>query len=165
MNKTNNDILEYELVQLIKLALEYYDDQNITYNEYINTESVKFDFDNDLIILNDKEYSFELLGYFDNQNNIWIWAWVLPDLSYNKTILARELLNYGLKLEPSTNSSEHFIIRSLFVNSRILLEEFVQLDTYLGIVSFILKDKIFFIYSRKRYINKHDYVTVYYLIK
>lgn len=160
----------YPLSQLIKSSFKYYDEQNSKYINLINTQNIKFD--NDLnyksLIFNDhEEYDYELLGYFDNQTNIWIWAWVLPDLNYDKTILCRELLNYGLKLEPSTNSTEHFIIKSLLVNSRILLEEYVQLESYLAIISYIIKDKILFIYPRKRYIDEgnHNFITVYYLIK
>lgn len=163
MNNNDNNI-GYELKEFIKLALQYYDEQNYTYRNIITTKKVKFDLINDVILLNNQEFSFQVLGYFDNQTNIWIWSWVLPDLNYEKTQLARDLLFYGLKLEPSTNSTEHFIIRSLLVNSRILLEDFIQLDTYLAIISFIIKDKILFIYHRIRYLNDNNYITIYYLI-
>ena len=50
------------------------------------------DLNMDLIIFNNKdEFDFELLGYFDNQTNIWIWAWVLPNLDYNKIITYKNL--------------------------------------------------------------------------
>jgi hypothetical protein len=157
------------LVQLIQSSLKYYDDQNIKYIQYIKTNSISFepDLNTGFIKLNDREFDYEILGYFDNQNNVWIWGWVLSDLSYERTRLCKELLNYGLKLEPSSNSLEHYIIKSLLLNSRILLEEYVQLETYLAIVSYIIKDKILFIYPRKRYLDDKNisYVTVYYFIK
>ena len=157
------------LAQLIKSSLKYYDDQNIQYIEFINTNNVNFDqnLNSGLITINNREFDYEVLGYFDNQNNIWIWAWVLPELSYDRTILSKELLSYGLKLEPSSNSLEHYIIKSLLLNSRILLEEYIQLETYLAIISYIIKDKILFIYPRKKFIdNKNtEFITVYYFIK
>ena len=53
------------------------------------------------------------LLYFDNQNHIWIWGWLLTELNANQTLLSRELLNYGLKLAysklPKLSASEELI--------------------------------------------------------
>lgn len=165
------------LNQFIKKALQHYDSQNLAnltilqvpdanvkFSLNANTNTITF-------ILDDKEktFDFELLGYFDNQAHIWIWAWLLTDLNSEQTKMSRELLNYGLKLEPSSNSVEHFFIKSLLVNSRVSIEEDIQLDTNLAIFSYIIKNKIKFIYPRKRYLEKSnntsEYVTFYYLIK
>ena len=141
--------MENELLsQLIKTALTHFDEQNTTYKNLIKTENINIqmaydysDLNMDLIIFNNKdEFDFELLGYFDNQTNIWIWAWVLPNLDYNKIILSKELLQYGLSLEPSSNSIEHFILKSWLVNSRIILENNIQLENFLALLSYILKN-------------------------
>jgi hypothetical protein len=167
------------LGQLIISALKHFDEQNIKYLNLINTQNINinikslnlYDLNANLIIFyeNTDEYSFnyELLGYFDNQTNIWIWGWVLPNIDYDKTNICRNLLNYGLKLEPNTNSDEHYILKSFLLNSRILLEEHIQLEINLAIISYILKDNILFIYPRKLYIdkNKQKFITIYYLIK
>ena len=159
------------LNQFIKRALEYYDNQKLKYYDFIknqdvtfniNENKINFHFDDDSI---SKE--FQILGYFDNQNNIWLWGWLLNDLSFNTTKTCRFLLEYGLKLEPSSNTSEHFFIKSLLVNSRIQVDEDSQLDINLAIYSYLAKDKISFIYPRKRYVDDSNskYVTFYYLIK
>ncbi len=160
------------LSQFIKKALQHYDNQNLLNKDFfdVSDSDVKFSLESNTItfILGDKEktFDFEMLGYFDNQSNIWIWAWLLTNLNSEQTKLSRELLNYGLKLEPTSNSIEHFFIKSLLVNSRLSVEEDVQLDTNLAICSYIIKNKIKFIYPRKRYIDKsNNYVTFYYLIK
>jgi hypothetical protein len=163
------------LNQFIKKALQHYDTQNLANIKilYVPDSNVKFSLNTDTItfILDDKEetFDFEMLGYFDNQVNIWIWAWLLTNLNSEQTKISRELLNYGLKLEPTSNSIEHFFIKSLLVNSRISIEEDIQLDTNLAIFSYIIKNKIKFIYPRKRYLEKSnntgEYVTFYYLIK
>jgi hypothetical protein len=94
------------LNQFIKRALEYYDNQKLKYYDFIknqdvtfniNENKINFHFDDDSI---SKE--FQILGYFDNQNNIWLWGWLLNDLSFNTTKTCRFLLEYGLKLEPSS---------------------------------------------------------------
>lgn len=158
------------LNQFIKKAIEYYDEQNIKYIDIINTSDIILNTDSTIIIFNinneEKIYNYELLGYFDNQNNIWIWSWLLINLTSEQIIIARELLNYGLKLEPSSNSNEHFFIKSLLVNSRIMIEEDIQLEINLAIFSYIIKKKIKFIYPRKIFIGEEKkFITIYYLIK
>lgn len=160
------------LHQFIKKASEYYDNQKYNYINLISNQNVKINEATSEIMFmfeTEKPYygEYEILGYFDNQTNIWIWGWLLGDLSSSHTNLCRELLNYGLKLEPRSNSEEHFMIKSLLVNSRISLEEDVQLDINLAIYSYLIRDKIAFIYPRKRYIDDTNkkYVTFYYLIK
>lgn len=159
------------LYQIIKKALDHFDNQKIKNYDLISNQDVSFDINENKINFHfDKKpvtKDFEILGYFDNQNHIWIWGWLLNDLSFNTTKVCRGLLDYGLKLEPKSNATEHFFIKSLLVNSRIQIDEDVQLDINLAIYSYIVKDKIAFIYPRKRYIdsNNDKYVTFYYLIK
>ncbi len=160
------------LNQFIKKALHHYDNQNLTNLEIlrVSDSNVKFNAENKIITFitdsGEKDYNFEMLGYFDNQSNIWIWSWLLTNLTSEQTKMARELLDYGLKLEPTSNSVEHFLIKSLLVNSRISIEESIQLESNLSIFSYMLKNKIKFIYPRKRFIdNSKNYVTFYYLIK
>jgi len=145
------------LNEFIKKALIHYDNQNIKYLSMLklNHENVIFNSDNTEITFiydNKKDiFDFDMLGYFDNQNKIWIWGWLLSDA--NQTSLSRELLNYGLKLESSSNSIEHFYIKALLVNSRIKIEEDTVLETNLAICSYLIKNKILFIYPRIRYLN------------
>jgi hypothetical protein len=160
--------METSLSQFIKHALEYYDNQNFSYFELIDNQDVVITIESITFNIKKKSkiFDYEILGYYDNQNRIWIWGWVLADLDSTKTKLCRELLNYGLKLDPSSNSTEHFILKSFLLNSRIKIDEYIELEIKLAIFSYILKDKIYFIYPRKRYTDKNNnnYVTFYYLI-
>ena len=162
------------LNQLIKKALNQYDNQCFKYLEILKVDhqNVRFNATNTEITFTldsgeEKIYDFEMLGYFDNQNKVWIWGWLLTNLGSDQTRISRELLEYGLKLEPNSNSTEHFYIKTLLVNSRISIEEDIQLDTNLAICSYLSKNKILFIYPRRRYLDnsKTNYVTFYYLIK
>ena len=159
------------LSQTIKKSLENYDNQNMKYIDYIKNINFKIDEHTDDIVFNFDNHSdtfqYEILGYFDNQSHIWIWGWLLGDLESQFTKLSRELLEYGLKLEPKSNSYDHFMIKSLLVNSRIQIEESVQLDINLAIYSGLLRDKIKFVFPRIRYIDesKTKFVTFYYLVK
>ena len=159
------------LSQIIKMAIEKYDTICLKYSEHIinkntqfgnNEDTIKFNF-NDYV----EEYDCELLGYFDNQNNIWIYSWVLTNRNLSSTKISRELLEYGLKLEPNSNTDEHYMIKSLLVNSRIQIEESLQLDINLALYTSLLRDKIKFIYPQIIYLDESNknFVTFYYLIK
>jgi hypothetical protein len=160
------------LNQFIKKALEHYDNQNFKYKHLILLDNIKYNTDKNIIKFTDNnnivhEYDFETLGYFDGITNIWIWSWVIHKLKLEQTIIARNLLNYGLKLEPGQNLEEHNMMKLLLVNSRIKLEEQLQLDVNMAIFSYIMKDSIKFIYPRKTYLDetKKAYVIFYLLIK
>ena len=160
------------LNELVLKSLKYYDEQCINNFNFINiynttqfnmaTSEITF------ILGNDKTKLFdcEILGYFDNQNNIWFWSWVLLVDNNNASKLARELLEYGLKLE-LPKLIEQFYIKSILVNSRTQFVEYAQLDTLLAICSYLLKTKIKFILPVKKYLdnNKKEYITFYYLVK
>ena len=64
-----------------------------------------------------------LLGVLDSNSRLWLWSWCLPSFSYDETSEARKILNYGLMLEPSTNSLIHYYMKSHLVNSRLFFEK------------------------------------------
>ena len=136
---------------LIKKSLEFYDNQNAINYKYLfnsqllnrpNEEKVlivdEFNFDNIKL-----EASYEILGIFDNQTKVWIWSWLLPNMSLNEILISKKLLDYGLKLEPSSNTHDHFYIKSQLTNSRILIENNIELDIHLAIISYLVKDLYF----------------------
>jgi hypothetical protein len=155
------------LNQFIIKVLDYYDKQTLMYYEHITNNNVKINENTNEIIFNDEtKYNYELLGYFDNANNIWIWGWILPQYNIKETRIARNLLDYGLKLEPETNITEHLYIKSLLVNSKISIDTSIQLDINLAIYSYLSHDRFLFIYPYKVLSeDKKNYITLYYLIK
>jgi hypothetical protein len=158
------------LSQTIKLALEKYDNICVNYHDYIINNNVFIE-TKDKIIFNfdnrKETFDYELLGYFDNQNLIWIYSWVLPNIDLETTKISRELLEYGLKLEPDSNTDEHFMIKSLLLNSRIQIDELIQLEINLALYTSLLRDKIKFIYPYSVSLDElnKNFLTFYYLIK
>ncbi len=161
------------LSQFVKKAIEHYDNQKMKYRNFINVQDVHInEISNTISFYIDNPNKphindFEVLGYFDNQSHVWIWGWLLNGLDVKQTKISRELLNYGLKIEPVDNSLEHFFIKSLLINSRISISEDIQLDVNLAIYSYLSRDKYSFIYPRKRFLDdkKTKWVTIYYVIK
>lgn len=167
--------METGLNQLIKKALEYWDEQTEKYYKYIHSDKVELTLSTSEIKIYSKYEdesdtffgNYEILGYYDSNTNVWVWGWVPPYHNSNETQICRELLNYGLKLEPSSNTNEHYFLKSLLVNSRISIDEDIKLHNNLAIFSYLSKKKFEFIYGKKNYLNnsKTDYATVYYLVK
>lgn len=158
------------LSQTIKNALEKYDNINEKYISYINNPNFVFSTEDQIRFNLDNTYDnfeYEHMGSFDNQNHIWIWSWVFPKSNMKKTKISRELLDYGLKLEPESNTYDHFMIKSLLVNSRIQIEESIQLEINLAIYTSLLRDKIKFIFPNIIPLDQSNqtFMTNYYLIK
>jgi len=159
------------LNHFLKKAITHYDNQNLKYYDFIKSQNATVNLkDNEIsfFLNDDKTFNsdIEILGYFDNRTNIWIWGWMLTGLL--NTNISRDLLNYGLKLEIGlTNTNEHFFIKSLLVNSRILVEDDIQLEINFAIYSYLMKDRYKFLYPWKKYLDKEKtiYITHYYLIK
>jgi len=131
------------LNQMIKKAFDYYDNITVENHNLIKSNDIQINERINEITFNipNKTYNYEILGYFDNINMIWIWSWLLPQYNSSETKISRDLLNYGLKLEPESNVTEHIFIKSLLVNSRISIEEVFQLDTNLAIYSYLSPNK------------------------
>lgn len=159
---------------LIKKSLEYYDDQQNTNINYLKNSHLLFEKENVIKIVEEDNHdniklqtNYEILGIFDYQTKIWIWSWLLPYLNTSETVISRKLLDYGLKLEPDSNTNDHFYIKSQLLNSRILIENNIELDIHLSLISYLVKDLYNFIFPYKLFYNseKTKYLIIYYLIK
>jgi hypothetical protein len=155
-----------DLREFIIKSLDLYDKNTLKYRKYLNSK-VKLPKDNYNkdsnieFITSDEEltkFSYQILGYYDNINNIWFWGWLLP-LNNDETQISRELLYYGLKLDINSVNAEQMYLKGLLLNSRYIVDNKIGLDINLAIFSYILKDKILFIYPIKT-----EKIIVYYVI-
>jgi hypothetical protein len=158
----------YDSKAFIKDKLDILDKSKSKFKNYISTKDVEFEIGSDdtKIIFKkngEKIYSGKcsLLGVFDSNTKIWLWSWCLPSFSSDETIEARRILNYGLMLEPLSNSLMHYYIKSHLINSRLFFENEIFLDIHLGLSMYISKAK--FIYPRIKDANGKKLV-VYYLV-
>jgi hypothetical protein len=172
MNNTNINFTDnIDMASLVEKSLLYYDNM-INNNKFINIDNIKVDRDKTTIVFPDidnKIYRYEVLGVFDNMNNIWMWGWMVPEFLTNETTIVKKLLNYGLKINPSILNKipdDKLYLKTQLVNSRFLLQDIFQLELHLAISCYLAKDNFKFIYSKKKYLSKDKkkYITVYYLI-
>ena len=157
--------MDKELKDLVIKALDYYDSKNNEYKKLIKYDNFELNKTDNEIQLNEKKFKYEVLGIFDNSVNVWIWAWMIPSIEKNSTIIVKKLLNYGLNIEE--NLIEELYLKIQFTNSRFLLEDKLQLEIHLALSSYLVKENIKFILPAKKYLNKEKtrFITIYYLIK
>jgi hypothetical protein len=153
----------------LKKALDYFDEQNLKYSNYLKKSYMIQKKNNDKIIYDkDKEINInkQILGCLYHKTNVFIWGWVFSNFTLEENKLARELLNYGLNLDPNHGNINHYFLKTLLVNSRLLIDNDFDLELLLSICSYILKNKMDFLYSQDRYDDKNKvFITEYYLIK
>lgn len=159
--------MESKLSDFIVKSLEYYDNQktkNINYfeQEYFNLDIN--DISNEISFISKNKISklsnrYQVLGVFNIETRIWLWSWVAHDLNISQTELATNLLLYGLKIDSSIDTDLFIYLKTQLVNSKLLIENDIALDIHLSMISYLLKEKILFIFFN---MNK-DKIT-YYLI-
>lgn len=160
----NEDIKDF-----IKTRLDYFDKSNKKYYDLVTNKNITLEEkDNHTIIkfFKDEKVVYEgkssFLGTMDIESKIWLWSWVTPFAPLEQTKDARDILNYGLALEPDSNSNIHFYIKSHFVNSRIYFNTDITLDIHLALSLYITK-RGKFIYPLRKNINGKK-VIIYHLV-
>ena len=155
-----------KISDLIKKAFEYYDNQNNNFKDFINDEFI-LNKEKSIVLFKNlgKEFSYQVLGSFDNNTKVWMWAWLFPSLERLKKKISEELLVYGLKLEPNEDPAE-FYLKTQFVNSRFLLYDSIQLDIHLALSCYLSRNKFKFLLPTKTYLDNTDdnFITTYLLI-
>jgi hypothetical protein len=150
--------------KFIKDRLDYYDKTNLEYKDLIKIKNVSFDDTDELKIkFNDEYTKVSTIGIFDINTNVWLWAWAIPMYSPSDIEIARKILDYGLSLDPKSNSYIHDYIKQHFVDSRIYFENEHFLDIHLSLCLYISKNGKF-IYPR--YVEKKNMpnIIIYYLV-
>lgn len=148
----------------IKDKLDILDKSKSKYKDFISIKDIEKEDKKIIFKKNGEEIytgKFSYLGIFDLKSRIWLWAWCYPGLNFNDTAESREILKYGLMLEPSTNSLVHTYIKSHLINSRLYFENEIFLDIQLGLCLYILK-KSKFIYQKT--VDFGDSQVIFYMV-
>ncbi len=129
----------------IKSALEYYDSNQEKVNEIINKTAYLKKQDNqnitDEIFFYDKnkkliyKSAFELIAVYMPSMSTWKWAWSLPTAKKKSTFFSRKILEYAFNLD----EEKEFLLRSTLINSKIKIDNNLQLDIYLSLTAKLSK--------------------------
>jgi hypothetical protein len=160
-----------DIKDFIKNRLDNLDNSNEKYSDLINNSNIKFELDDNVNFIkfyDDKQKEIykgkiTILGTLDLDSKVWLWAWVTPNFTIEQSKDSRDILKYALELEPNSNSSVHFYIKSHFVNSRIYFDSDITFDIHLAL-SFYITKKAKFIYPRITKNLEGTNLIVYYLV-
>ena len=169
--------MDSNLTDLIKKSLETFDDQNTNATELIQKyEGRIFGFENPVMRFNNENFIFEILGVYDPNTKVWIWSWAIPIINPDYIYETSQLFKYGLTkkiIDDNTTVQEfmylkedkefskiNFYIKTVFLNSRILINNNLELEILLAISSYILGNRIRFIFK-----EENTDLVYYYLIK
>ena len=148
----------------IKSSLNnYYKSISLFKNIHSEIKSVEFidnssDISRNKIIINKIEYAYSVLGRFDSSTNFWEWGWSF-ETSKNKTYDTRLILQFGLDLEIDNISQK--IFKDILINSKIKIENFINLDIVLALSLFLLTTKNYkFIYKIKESNTINKYISL-----
>ena len=147
-NNDHNKITKLDPV--IRNSLEAYDRHQFKIKNFISkVKFVKFIENNNStnqIIFFDKnkkklfESSYEVMGIYLPQNNMWKWAWSIPSFPNKHTFMSRKILEYAFNLDPV----KEYMLRSELINSKISVINDIQLDIHVALSSYISKNPFIF---------------------
>lgn len=155
MDKYNNIILN---------ALEYYDKNNeffykffklirfiiITKNTGKRNKIELYDENKNLLIATE----YEVIGKYYSGASVWVWAWTDPSLSKYQNSVSKQILVYGIELDPSKD----ILLKLQLITSKIIITNEIQLDVQLAVSSYISKQKLIFKYRLAlRYLTENIY--------
>lgn len=129
----SNALIDYDKnKEKINKILNLVSDINIIYTKEDNERNIiQFTDTNDNIILDSE---FEILGIYYPEDSVWIWGWAIPEIIYPNNFLSHEIFNHAMK-----SGREYLYIKSLLVNSRMIITDDVQIDINLALCTSIIK--------------------------
>lgn len=132
--------------QLIPDALNYYDNNNQKIHKlyksfyYYTNKRSKLDNVKNLIYFYDKDkkelthFDFEVIGLYTSNSKTWLWAWASPELRKNATYKIKQVLDYGIDLDPDEK-----LLKTELITSKFFIDDPIQLDIHIAIASYMTK--------------------------
>lgn len=164
--------MENRLETLIVKALENYNYQNNKFKEErFLDENSTLTFRENKFSSKNKIFSYELLATFDDKSKTWIWSWCSLILPSNLCIESKYLLQYGLQIENSTKDvgsgdvytldNSQYFLKLLLCNSRLKIENELQLDLIMAICSYLLNKRIDFVFKSEKKSSERNIYNIY----
>lgn len=162
--------MENDILNLLQQSLKLYDSSNTKYKKYINQKKIIIQTNSYPIFEDIKTghqeniYNAEILGILYDKVNLFFWGWLLPTDDIKNINTLKTLLNYAINITYTTSKDTY--IRSLILNSRIKINNSVELDFLLALVLYIIKNMCDFIYPDKVYDKNGNLLyTIFRIIK
>lgn len=132
--------------QIIRSALEYYDEGMMKYYDTVRTFKYYSLIKNEgkIIFFNENkekiyESKYDVIGKFMPNQNIWVWGWSSGELNKDLITTSRKVLNYALDLD-----KQNILLKTALITSRYQVTSNVQIDMHVALTAFLSKQS--FIY-------------------
>ena len=130
-----------DFTQIVKDALEYYDNNTMRYYDKIKTfKYYTILKDDGKIIFFDNgknkiyESKYDVIGRFIPTQNIWVWGWSSGELNKDLILTSRKVLNYALDLD-----RQNILLKTALITSRYQISSPIQIDIHIALTSFLSK--------------------------
>lgn len=154
-----------EINNIISKSLLNADLSNEKYQNLIKIKNPEINSKTNKISFGKEKYDYEVLGLFDTQTKTWLWSWLIPTINQESMKISRNLLNYGLNLNPVSSTKDHLFLKTQLTNSRFTLENDIQLDIHLALCTYISNENIKFLYPNTIKLSSNQTLIIYYIIK
>jgi hypothetical protein len=108
---------------------------------HIDTDHIVYRFyDNDKNIL--FKSRIEYIGKYYIDQNIWIWAWALPNLNKSGSTIIRNVFMYGTDINVTRDdipNPENLLLRTELITSRSIITDHIQIEMHCAIASYLAK--------------------------
>lgn len=150
--------MEENLKHFFGSSLELYNKSTYKYKKYINQYKLIFQKYKEPIFENIKTqeqqeiFYSEIIGILYDKQQLFVWGWLKPrDTSVNDKI-SKYLINYALTI--NLLSTNDYYIRSILLNSRIKIDNNLELKLLLSLIYYLIRSTCDFIYPDKVYDKK-----------
>jgi hypothetical protein len=137
-----------QTVNIVTEALEYYDKNKEASNKlfskikYYKLVNTSIDTEHSKILFYDGdqkkifESRYEVIGIFNSEVQMWVWAWSIPKFNKNDIYTVKKILNYGIDIPPTADIK---FLKSELITSRFRVTDPIQLEIHASIASYISK--------------------------
>jgi hypothetical protein len=128
-------------ISIVPDALKYLDENNEKFEKIRKKINIVYRFyDNDKNIL--FKSRIEYIGKYYIDQNIWIWAWALPNLNKSGSTIIRNVFMYGTDINVTRDdipNPENLLLRTELITSRSIITDHIQIEMHCAIASYLAK--------------------------
>lgn len=173
--------MDSELLYTLRKSLEYYDKKQLKFNKLFKNDKLvlnkQLSSSDNIAMIGENSFIYEVLGIFDIKTNVWIWGYAIPFTPDHLKKQSEELHIYSLKqqvtnLQQSFKVEQYnlnefekyslykFYIKTIFGNSRLLINNMLELEIIIAMSTYLLKDRSTYIYNEEK-----NNIIYYYILK
>lgn len=142
-----HDIYEYKIINLLK-KIEYL---KIINNKNLTPRINFYDSDKKLIL----DSGFEIVGKYNQKNNLWQWGWSMGFINNNQNFISRNILEYCFKLK--SDIPNEILLKSILLDSKHIIKNNLHLEILIALSSYL--SKFHFIFKLPDLPYTSDYIN------